>query len=142
MIDPPSYEFLTKTVWGEARGEGVTGMIAVAHVINNRLKTGRFGRNIEAVVVKPYQFSCWNVGDPNLPLLRAWDWNIKDPSKLLAAGAASGVLLDLIPDMTNGATHYHTTARPANNKSAVWPPLWAKGMTKTAIIGNHTFYRD
>ncbi|MGG6879769.1 UNVERIFIED_CONTAM: cell wall hydrolase, partial [Pseudomonas aeruginosa] len=35
-ISPSALDTLTKTIWGEARGEGREGMIAVAWVILNR----------------------------------------------------------------------------------------------------------
>ena len=36
-------------------------------------------------------------------------------------------------DVTNGATHYHSTSVK---------PYWADSMMQTAIIGNHIFYRE
>ena len=54
-----------RTIWGEARGEGEPGMTAVAHVLLNRLKDGRWGTALGSVCLAPYQFSCWNIGDPN-----------------------------------------------------------------------------
>ena len=37
-----------------------------------------------------------------------------------------------VPTLTDGATHYHTTAVK---------PRWSKVYTKTARIGVHLFYR-
>ncbi len=63
---------LAKTLYGEARGEGLSGLEAVANTIINRVNTakakgGRFwwGNDIISVCQKPYQFSCWNKKDPN-----------------------------------------------------------------------------
>jgi len=57
---------MAKTVWGEARGESVKGQIAVAWVIKNRADNPRWwGKTIEEVCLKKYQFSCWLESDPN-----------------------------------------------------------------------------
>lgn len=41
-------------------------MQAVANVIMNRVNRGGwYGASIKDVVLKPYQFSCWNATDPN-----------------------------------------------------------------------------
>jgi len=70
---------LARTLWGEARGEGVEGMKAVACVILNRVKIAEekgkcwWGNNIIQVCQKPYQFSCWNRSDPNFKKLQAVD---------------------------------------------------------------------
>ena len=53
--------YMAKTIWGEARGEGLRGMQAVANVIMNRVdRGGWYGASIKDVVLKPLQFSCWN----------------------------------------------------------------------------------
>lgn len=70
-ISPSALDTLTKTIWGEARGEGREGMIAVAWVILNRASIGGWwGNSIETVCLKPWQFSCWNANDPNAPYMR------------------------------------------------------------------------
>ena len=72
-------DVLARTIWGEARGEGLEGMRAVANVILNRVKIAElkngfwWGSNIIQVCQKPYQFSCWNRSDPNFKKLQAVD---------------------------------------------------------------------
>ena len=57
---------MAKTMWGEARGEGKSGLVAVGWVIRNRCQSGGwFGNTIRKVCLKPYQFSCWNEDDCN-----------------------------------------------------------------------------
>ncbi|MDY6408142.1 MAG: cell wall hydrolase [Pseudomonadota bacterium] len=59
-------EILAKTLYGEARGEGISGLEAVANVILNRVKHPCWwGKSIQEVCLKPMQFSCWNTDDPN-----------------------------------------------------------------------------
>ena len=66
-------DILARTLWGEARGEGAAGQIAVAWTIRNRVFDGKtnswWGEGYAGVCQKPYQFSCWNKTDPNYQFL-------------------------------------------------------------------------
>jgi spore germination cell wall hydrolase CwlJ-like protein len=60
---------LARTLWGEVRGEGLAGLVAVARSIRNRvdmeLHNGGnpdFGEGYVGVCTKPCQFSCWEQG--------------------------------------------------------------------------------
>ena len=123
-------EIFAKTLYGEARGEGLKGIEAVACVIVNRLKKPCWwGRTIMEVCLKPAQFSCWNKNDPNCQLLST-DLSqepIFDVCKRVAVRAIKG----LLPDVTKGSTHYHTLS--VN-------PKWASALVPNAQIGNHLFY--
>jgi N-acetylmuramoyl-L-alanine amidase len=130
-------DVLARTLWGEARGEGVPGMEAVASVILNRVavaaeNNGRWwwGANIIQVCQKPYQFSCWNRSDPNFQKLQAVDE--KDLYFATAVRIARRAAAGTVEDKTNGATHYH--AKGAD-------PYWARGEAPVATIGNHIFYK-
>jgi len=48
---------LAQTIHGEAKGESLVGMRAVATVVLNRVKDGRFGRGVCGVVRARGQFS-------------------------------------------------------------------------------------
>lgn len=125
-------DLTARTLWGEARGEGIRGMQAVANVITNRVNAGKwYGRTYEEVVLKPYQFSCWNENDPNFSKLKSVNDNDVNfyNAKGLARLAYDGDLLDI----TGGATHYHRAGST---------PYWAGSMQKTAVIGNHVFYKE
>ena len=67
------HDVVARTLWGEARGEGVAGQIAVAWVIRNRVHDANprswWGEGYIGVCHKSWQFSCWNPGDPNYPYL-------------------------------------------------------------------------
>ena len=53
-------EALTLTLYGEARGEPIEGLIGVAMVIRNRVRDKYRGAvNYEEVCLAPAQFSCW-----------------------------------------------------------------------------------
>lgn len=136
VVDEAEVRLLAATAWGEARSEGPDGMRAVAHVIVNRVGD-RFGENLETVIRSPKQFSAWNRGDPNRPL-------VQNPERYATGGAnletwqaaqeiARQVLSGQSVDPTNGALFYHTRAiRP-------WWSRYGQGAT---VIGAHIFYRD
>lgn len=135
MQDEYVADILARTIWGEARGQSLAGMEAVANVVLNRVKIakarGKFwwGNTIIEVCRKPYQFSCWNANDPNLPKLLAVDLrNIHFATALRIARRAVAGVLD---DNTKGATHYH-----AHYVS----PRWAVGQKPSVVIGDHIFY--
>lgn len=135
-----------RTLWGEARGEGREGMTAVMWVIRNRSrKPGWWSRHpgdgiqddtLAAVCRDPYQFSCWNPNDPNLPRLLSADES--DGTFLLAMSVVLEVLTSRVPDPTGGADHYCTKAffrsAPAGH--------WCRKLTKSAEIGNHLFFKE
>lgn len=127
---------LARTVWGEARGEPnqQAGMGAVANVVLNRVRRQTYwGKTVREVCRKPYQFSCWNVGDPNLPKLSAV--TASNPSFALALRVAEAAVNNQLPDATLGATHYYA-------RSMLQPPKWARGHAPCATIGSHLFFND
>ncbi len=123
-----------RTIWGEARGEGADGMKAVAHVLLNRVKDGRWGPSLGAVCLAPWQFSCWNIADPNRrPMLSFFsgDQALSAPTAAFGdanAESAAGT------DPTGGATHYYA--------DTIAPPAWTKGAAQTAHIGHHLFFKN
>lgn len=126
---------MAKTVWGEARGESVKGQIAVAWVIKNRADNPRWwGKTIEEVCLKKYQFSCWLESDPNKAKMdKLTEEDLKDQIEI-----CQSVLDEKVSDPTDGANHYHTTGIL---------PSWIRNdeddtiKQPIATIGNHLFYR-
>ncbi len=133
---------LARTLWGEARGEGVPGMAAVAAVIVNRMRASARriaqgqapawwgGPDAAGVCRTPWQFSCWNRDDPNRALLEALapDAAVLLPARTIADAALDGRL----GDPTGGADHYHARGLK---------PAWVRGRRPAATIGRHVFYR-
>ena len=133
----PEVELLARTLYGEARGETVRGKEAVACVIVNRVKRARerggywWGDTLGQVCSKPWQFSCWNEGDPNRQKITSvTPENRVFQSCIRIARRAAGGAID---DITGGATHYHS--------KAVNPP-WAREKAPTVEIGRHLFYAN
>lgn len=126
-------DLLARVLWGEARGEGRIGMQAVASVIVNRAHNSRWwGRDLQSVCTKPWQFSCLLPTDPNLPKLLSV--TAADPAFRDALAIADDALAGRLRDITNGADHYLVTA--IQDRTA-----WAKGKTPVAVIGGHSFFR-
>ncbi|RJX81247.1 cell wall hydrolase [Pseudomonas sp. LS-2] len=131
-------DVLARTLWGEARGEGLSGMVAVAWSIRNRVEDGKdrswWGEGYTGVCQKPYQFSCWNKGDPNQPFLSGAR---QIPFRELAQCrlAADMVIDGKVPDPTSGATHYYAA-------SMLTAPIWTVGAKKTLTLGNHIFFKN
>jgi N-acetylmuramoyl-L-alanine amidase len=135
-VDEEEVRLLAATAWGEARSEGEDGMRAVAHVMVNRVGD-RFGDDLETVILAPKQFSVWNLGDPNRPLVR-------NPERYATGGVAletwesaqriaREVLSGQSADPTQGALFYHTRAIR---------PYWSRYGQGRQVIGAHVFYRD
>lgn len=128
-------DVLARTIYGEARGEGLAGMEAVASVVINRVRFARkrgghwWGNTVEKVCKAKYQFSCWNKDDCNFDIINKVDASDKifAMCKRIARRAVCGALAD----RTRGAMFYHN--RKVN-------PLWAKCAIPCEEIGNHVFY--
>lgn len=128
-------DVLARTLYGEARGDGIAGMTAVANVVMNRVAAGHFpgGTSIAGVCQAPWQFSCWNANDPNLPVIQ----NVTDADPVFAQALqiAQAAVGGSLGDTTGGATYY--VANSLNGGAA--PAAWGQ-VTETAQIGNQTFY--
>lgn len=140
-------DVLARTLYGEARGEclinkqtiksvldpGLDGLIAIGCVVMNRLSQKKwYGDSVKNVCHKPYQFSCWNEGDPNLPLLLSIDTS--NQVYKLCAMVAQHVMAQNYFDITLGADHYHSVTMKKF-------PKWSTFATKTVDIGKHRFYK-
>jgi spore germination cell wall hydrolase CwlJ-like protein len=140
-MTPAELDTMARTIAGEARGEPLSGQIAVAWVILNRARDPGpdwWGDSITAVCHKPQQFSCWNPRDPNAPRIAAL--TLDDNVFLKAMAAALLAITREAEDPTGGATHYCTIAPPSAH--VVWPPRWAATMRHTIDIGSHRFYKE
>jgi spore germination cell wall hydrolase CwlJ-like protein len=131
-------DILARTLWGEARGENLAGQIAVAWSIRNGVDDGKakswWGEGYAGVCQKPYQFSCWDKNDPNLPYLSGAK-QIQFRELAQARIAADQVTDGKMPDPTGDAKHYYATTMPV-------APAWAAKATQTLKLGHHIFLKD
>jgi spore germination cell wall hydrolase CwlJ-like protein len=125
-------DYLIRTIAFEAPHESNKGKAAVAHVILNRKKSGRWGDNIKDVVTRPWQFEPWVTRRKEMEELSP-----EDPRYQSAARIADAVLAGEMPDPTAGATHFlnQVVVRQRRRGSL---PSWAS--SGGLSIGGHTFY--
>ncbi|KZX94576.1 MULTISPECIES: cell wall hydrolase [unclassified Sulfitobacter] len=125
------WQCLAEALYFEARGETVKGQFAVAEVILNRVRSKRFPGTLCGVINqgtgKKYQCQFTYTCDGHKEV-------IAEPRAFARVGKVARAVLDgKAPRITDGATHYHTTAVSPN---------WSKVFTRTAKIGVHLFYRE
>lgn len=111
---------LAVAVYYEARGEPLGGQVAVAQVIVNRARSGRFASTLCGVIRQPGQFSF--VGRSFTPPANA-DWR-------KAAAVAHAVLASGSSGPVSRAMYFH-----ANYVTPGW------NRERLATIGHHVFYR-
>jgi len=111
---------LAVAVYYESRGEPLAGQMAVAHVILNRVHSGRFADSVCGVIRQPGQFSF--VHRSFAPAANA-DWT-KAVAVARAALAGEGA------SHAKGALFFH---------ASYVAPGW--GRSEVATIGHHVFYR-
>ena len=141
-LSDDAVDTLARTLWGEARGEPVRAIEAVAAVVMNRVRRARerggwwWGGDVVSVCRKPFQFSCWNPGDPRRADLLAV--TSTDPVFATCLRTARRAVAGLLPDPTEGATHYHRTGIDPSAADV----SWARGRCVCAEIGGLLFYND
>ena len=130
--DAEDRDYMIRTIAFEAPDEPDEGKAAVAYVILNRMKSGRWGDSIKDVVTRPGQFEPWMTRRTEVEKL-----SHDDPRYRNAAQIADAVLTGQMPDPTSGATYFvnPTVVRQRRGGSL---PSWAQGEGQP--IGRHTFY--
>jgi spore germination cell wall hydrolase CwlJ-like protein len=122
------HEICARTIAGEADDQPQSGQSAVAHVLVNRLRTGRWGGTFVSVCLWPLQFDCWvNRVDCEriLGIART------DSRLLLYAHMVDEALGE--SDQTRGSLYYKLTNAP-------WPNDWGPVVRPTLTIGVQSFY--
>lgn len=124
----------TATLFCEASNQPRTAKTAVAWVLKNR--ASKFNWTVAQVCLDRKDFSCWN-DDPvnNANLLRFAKARDDDPVLIECSQIVDSVLRGLVPDPTNGATHYYDDSIAA--------PYWAAPPArKMCKIGRLIFYAN
>ena len=129
---PKARDYLIRTIAFEAGGESELGKAAVAHVVLNRVRSGKWGNSVEDVVTSPWQFEPWMTRREELEKLHPFD-----PRFQKAAKIADAVLAGDLPDPTAGATHFLNPVVVRQRRGGSLP-LWAR--RKGQPIGRHVFY--
>jgi spore germination cell wall hydrolase CwlJ-like protein len=135
-VDLKSLDCLATNIYREAATESMAGKIAVGQVVINRIKSKHYPGDVCSVVYqktrKNNTVSCqfsW-VCNKKLPAIEkhstAWKKSLRAAHTVLSYDTK------IIPDITNGATHYH----------AHWVnPDWKNALKLTTVIDQHRFYR-
>lgn len=143
----PDEKIVALTLWGEIRGGSSAQKLNVANVIRNRVRATLrrpgdnrpdwWGEGWRGVCLARSQFSCWFDAQRDRMLALPET----DRGYQACLGIARRVMAGRDPDPTNGATHYHTVARPEG--VTMWPPNWGDVLQhETLRDGLHIFYRD
>ena len=148
---------LTENMYFEARSDGYAGMYATSMVVMNRVMDSRYPNSVCEVVKQGPVRESWKTRDnPKIadsdrkyfPVKNKcqFSWfcdgkadNMYDQHSVNVATEIAHIILSDFAkngaiDITEGATHYHTT-----NVS----PYWAnsRGMMKVTTVGTHIFYK-
>jgi spore germination cell wall hydrolase CwlJ-like protein len=122
-------------VYFEARGESLPGQIAVAEVIENRVRDDRFPDDHCSVVKQGRYWGGWPIKHQcqftfycDRKPETVEDHESWRAALLVASMALKGELVSV----THGATHYHSKAVS---------PYWGKHGELTQVIGEHLFYK-
>lgn len=110
---------LAEVIYHEARGESETGQMAVAEVVMNRTESPHFPKTVCGVVNQRGQFA---------PKKRISEQGAYRDAVRIANAVYEGKA----PEVTQGATYFHTPAVR---------PSWSRRFTRTKQIGSHIFYR-
>lgn len=120
--DEEALRCLATTIFYESKGESLAGQLAVAEVVINRVKSGRFASDICGVIKQRGQFSFVRRG-----IIPAVDTSRTAYRRAVAV--AKVALADLWDSPAAEALFF-------NGRRA-----GLSGLTKVALIGNHIFYR-
>lgn len=150
LLNPETF-CLAQNIYFEARNESTAGMIAVGQVTFNRVKSNQFPNTICEVVYDGPVTESWKTKrDVDLPKDKREYYPIRHkcqfswycdgtPDDIRNAKVFSEIYVlaveiekGFIPDITDGATHYH--ADYVN-------PRWANSLKQTVKIDTHIFYK-
>jgi spore germination cell wall hydrolase CwlJ-like protein len=121
---------LAQAVYYEARGEGTSGMQAVAQVVLNRVRHPAFPKSVCGVV---YQGAALRTGCQFSFVCDGSMRRGKEPGAWRRArDVASRALGGYVFTMVGNATHFHTTGVS---------PGWRNQLLRVAQVGSHVFYR-
>jgi spore germination cell wall hydrolase CwlJ-like protein len=121
---------MAEAIFYEARSEALSGQLAVAEVVLNRVRHRAYPDTVCEVVYQgserstgcQFTFTC-DGSILRAPYGRGWE-----RAQLVAEHA----LIGFARPVTNRATHYHTTEVD---------PYWNDSLVRTRRIGSHVFYR-
>lgn len=134
-INPREAYCLSLNIYQEARGEPLSGQVAVANVVKNRVKSKYYPNTYCEVVQqrrgKICQFSWYCDGLNDHPVFKNRE-TVKARAFQRAVEISLKIMDNIIIDNTEGSTHFHADRVE---------PYWSKNLVKTVHYGGHIFYR-
>lgn len=119
----PDLVCMAKIVRHEAANQSRDGQRAVAQIVLNRVRSGKFRDTVCDVASQPGQFFDLSSYNPRRDT----------PQWRTAVEVSREVLAGATPDLTNGAFFYHSTHRGPNR--------FFRTRERVTMIGDHIFYR-
>ncbi len=131
---------MAKNIYFEAGNQPIAGKIAVAQVVQNRVKNRDYPNTICGVVYQARWKENWKGNMYPVRNMCQFSWFCDGKSDEpedsvtwdIALMTARAVHWGEYGDITEGATHYH-------NDSV--HPYWADSLNETVVINNHIFYK-
>ena len=140
--DRQEIQCLADNMYWEARNQSVKGMLAVGYVTMNRVSDDRFPYSVCEVVEQGPVRESWKTKGTYYPVKNrcqfSWYCDGKSDEPLDTDTffesylIAQDVIMGKYPDITEGATHYH---------SIMVEPYWAETLNETVQITDHIFYK-
>lgn len=124
--DTQEQDCLASAVYFEARGESLEGQLAVAEVVLNRSKSGKYPTTLCGVVEQPWQFSFVNATG-RIPAAN------RSSESWRKAVAIARIAQDGVTDqLTSDVLWYHAD---------YVAPSWGRRLNRVTKVGLHIFYR-
>jgi len=131
-IDQNELECLKQALWFESRGEGQSGIEAVATVILNRVKSRQYPDTFCEVIHQHKQFSYVHERQQRGQSLEIRVRPSEEQAYNVVSQVAENVIAgDFNPVLPSSVLWYATTS--VNN-------YWTRVKTRVEVIGNHVFY--
>jgi len=140
-------DYLAQNVYHEGRGESTAGQLAIAQVTLNRLACGRYGKDLAAVIFKPYQFS-WTT-DPKI-LLTEMNKDTYENIRAVLSLYVGKPLSEAVQSLSEAsgipasAEFYKRTDwdenDPKETRMSDRTKEMFRSLVKVGTIGEHTFY--
>ena len=156
-----------RTLYGEARGQPLDGIIAVANVIVNRARRGAYGatpaapegaavlRDAQAgapegaAVSRDAQAGAPRSGALAAVCLRPWQfscWNARDPNRAIIERVQPGTFMfdvcRLVASLAIRGLLLDPNGGATHYHTKGVAPDWSRGKTPSAVIGDHLFFND
>ncbi len=131
---------LAKNIYFEAGNQPLAGKVAVAQVVFNRMEHSSYPKDICGVVYQAKMRTNWKGEEVPIRHQCQFSWFCDGKSDepldtdtfFESYLIAQDVIMGKYPDITEGATHYH---------SVMVEPYWAETLNETVQITDHIFYK-